>query len=148
MADTSNALPMVLLPPGNAGELCFTVVKLWSTHGMLRRSLWIRSEDVADGEHGVPHASGWLVEGNGATQVEVDRAQAMTKLGRRTLVVLSTPGLDSSSTGHISPAAQPLVHYAPMFPDVPIPYPPGYVDPKTGETPGPDGRCSGSPRPL
>ncbi len=109
MADTSNALPMVLLPPGNAGELCFTVVKLWSTHGMLRRSLWIRSEDVADGEHGVPHASGWLVEGNGATQVEVDRAQAMTKLGRRTLVVLSTPGLDSSSTGHISPAAQPLV---------------------------------------
>jgi hypothetical protein len=106
---TPNALPMVLLPAGPSGETCLDLVKLWASHGMLRRSLWIRSEDVVEAEHSIPDATGWLVEGDAVSAVSVDRAHAMTKLGRRSLVVLSTPGMDSQSSSELTNSAGLLV---------------------------------------
>ena len=46
-----------------------------------------------------------------------------------------------------SQAQLPLMIHTPMYPEFQYNYPDGYVDIMTGNAPGPDGRCSHSPRP-
>jgi hypothetical protein len=97
-----SALPMVLLPPGQAGEDCLETAKLWASFGLLRRSLWIPSDQVQRVEHAFPYATGWLLEGKNNKQTPVDHVRTFTKHGRRCLVVLSTPGHSAENSGELS----------------------------------------------
>ena len=56
-----DSLTLVLLPSGQHGQDCLTVARSWAGEGLLRRALWIPSENVQPSQFGGAEATGILL---------------------------------------------------------------------------------------
>lgn len=82
------SLTVVLLPSGLHGQDCLMVARSWASEGLLRRALWIPSENVQPSQFGGAEATGFLLDQGQEAALDVLTVLSRSRLRTLTLLIL------------------------------------------------------------